>query len=72
TAPYDEQYASSIDGVGALVEKPTSPDDANLLPITMRVGDLLIFSLTVENYGATPIRTTGPQPGTVYDQTQLA
>ncbi|MDX2076064.1 MAG: hypothetical protein SFZ02_06510 [bacterium] len=71
TAPYDERYASSSDGVGALVEKPTSPDDANLLPITMRVGDLLIFSLTVENYGATPIRTTGPQPGTVYDQTQL-
>jgi hypothetical protein len=27
----------------------------------------LYFTLTVENYGTTPIRTTGPAPGTVYD-----
>jgi hypothetical protein len=27
----------------------------------------LSFTLTVENYGTTPIRTTGPAPGTVYD-----
>jgi hypothetical protein len=27
----------------------------------------LAFTLTVENYGTTPIRTTGPAPGTVYD-----
>jgi hypothetical protein len=27
----------------------------------------LTFTLTVENYGTTPIRTTGPAPGTVYD-----
>lgn len=27
----------------------------------------LHFTLTVENYGATPIRTSGPPPGTVYD-----
>jgi hypothetical protein len=29
--------------------------------------DVLSFTLTVENYGTTPIRTTGPEPGTVYD-----
>jgi len=29
--------------------------------------DTLIFTMTVENYGNTPIRTTGPEPGTVYD-----
>ncbi len=29
--------------------------------------DTLSFTLTVENYGETPIRTTGPAPGTVYD-----
>ena len=29
--------------------------------------DTLFFTLTVENYGETPIRTTGPAPGTVYD-----
>jgi hypothetical protein len=29
--------------------------------------DTLFFTMTVENYGATPIRTTGPEPGTIYD-----
>lgn len=72
TAPYDESYVSSMNRIGRLVPKPNRPSDANLLPITMRVGDLLVFSLTVENYGNTPIRTSGPPPGTVYDQTQLA
>jgi hypothetical protein len=29
--------------------------------------DTIVFTMTVENYGTTPIRTTGPEPGTVYD-----
>lgn len=29
--------------------------------------DTLYFTATVENYGDTPIRTTGPAPGVVYD-----
>ena len=29
--------------------------------------DTLTFTMTVENYGTTPIRTTGPEPGTIYD-----
>lgn len=29
--------------------------------------DTLYFTVTVENYGSTPIRTSGPPPGTVYD-----
>ena len=29
--------------------------------------DTLTFTVTVENNGTTPIRTTGPAPGTVYD-----
>jgi len=29
--------------------------------------DTLYFTMTVENYGNTPIRTTGPAPGTIYD-----
>lgn len=29
--------------------------------------DTLYFTATVRNYGTTPIRTTGPYPGTVYD-----
>ncbi|MEZ4515471.1 MAG: hypothetical protein R3C44_01075 [Chloroflexota bacterium] len=29
--------------------------------------DTVVFTATIENYGDTPIRTTGPAPGTVYD-----
>lgn len=29
--------------------------------------DTIYFTMTVENYGTTPIRTTGPAPGMVYD-----
>ncbi|MFQ5434741.1 MAG: hypothetical protein ACE5FD_07680, partial [Anaerolineae bacterium] len=29
--------------------------------------DTLTFTVTVQNYGDTPIRTTGPAPGTMYD-----
>ena len=51
------------------------PDDAQdygQSSITMPVGDMLVFKLTVENYGKVPIRTTGPAPGTVYQQDQRA
>jgi hypothetical protein len=34
---------------------------------TVLICDTLFFTLTVENYGNAPIRTTGPAPGTVYD-----
>lgn len=29
--------------------------------------DTVYFTMTVQNYGNTPIRTTGPEPGVVYD-----
>ncbi|MEM7334593.1 MAG: hypothetical protein AAF490_21125 [Chloroflexota bacterium] len=31
--------------------------------------DTLEFTLTVRNYGTTPVRTSGPAPGTIYDST---
>lgn len=34
---------------------------------TLIAGDTLYFTLTVENYGTAPIRTSGPFAGTVYD-----
>jgi hypothetical protein len=34
------------------------------------LGDVLWFELTVENYGNSPIRTSGPAPGYVYEQGQ--
>ena len=39
---------------------------------TVILGDTLVFTLTVENYGDAPIRTSGPPPGTVYDMQQNA
>jgi hypothetical protein len=30
------------------------------------VGGTIFFTATVENYGTTPVRTTGPEPGTTY------
>ena len=39
----------------------------NFSRTSLLVGDTLYFTLTVENYGAIPIRTSGPQPGYVYN-----
>lgn len=35
-------------------------------------GDKLMFTLTVENYGGAPIRTSGPEPGFQYTQNENA
>jgi len=42
----------------------------NFSKSSLLVGDTLYFTLTVENYGAIPIRTSGPQPGYVYNLDQ--
>jgi hypothetical protein len=34
------------------------------------LGDTLCFTLTVDNYGPVPIRTSGPEPGTLYESDQ--
>jgi hypothetical protein len=47
-----------------------SPPTGNTLQFSataVPLCDTLTFTMTVENYGTTPIRTTGPEPGTVYD-----
>ena len=71
--PYDERYRSTEAALGALL---AVPDDAAALAdsqqITVPVGYMLVFRLTVDNYGDVPIRTSGPPPGTVYRQDQLA
>lgn len=71
--PYDAKYLASRDEAGALLP---APDDSESLAysqqITVPKGDMLVFRLTVENYGDVPIRTTGPPPGTVYQQDQQA
>lgn len=71
TRPYDEAYLSSAEQMGNLIAAPDYPDDLGFRAISMPVGDLLVFKLTVENYGKVPIRTSGPWPGTVYQQDQI-
>jgi hypothetical protein len=34
------------------------------------LGQVLSFTLTVQNIGPVPIRTQGPEPGTIYDNNQ--
>jgi len=36
-------------------------------PRIVPLGETLYFTLTVENFGAVPIRTTGPPPATIYE-----
>jgi hypothetical protein len=68
--PYDDTYYSTRDIQGKPIPYPEGVA-SDLSTVTMVQGDLLVFKLTVHNYGSTAIRTAGPFPGTVYqfDQT---
>ncbi|MFQ3658212.1 MAG: hypothetical protein SNJ54_04630 [Anaerolineae bacterium] len=70
--PYEERFASGFDVLGDLVPPPDDPQSLAFSSITMPLGDMLVFMLTVENYNNVPIRTTYPPPGTVYQQSQSA
>lgn len=71
SAPYDEDYYTNIDTPGEMIAKPEGVA-SDLTKLTLMQGDLLVFKLTVNNYGSTPIRTAGPFPGTVYNFAQRA
>ncbi len=44
--------------------------DVDFAPMIVPLGGTLTFTATVENFGAVPIRTTGPSPGTTYESDQ--
>jgi hypothetical protein len=44
--------------------------DVKFSSTTIVLGQTLYFTVTVENYGASPIRTFGPWSGTVYEQSE--
>ncbi|MFN2189518.1 MAG: hypothetical protein ACK2T3_12210 [Candidatus Promineifilaceae bacterium] len=46
---------------------PAIGDTVVFEPTAVTLCDTIWITLTVQNYGTTPIRTTGPAPGTVYD-----
>ncbi len=68
---YDERYFMGTDSNGELIAPPDEVEDLGFQSITMQLGDMLVFKLTVDNYGSVPIRTSGPWPGTVYQQDQV-
>jgi len=51
----------------ARIFPPPNGDTLQMSGTAVPICDTLFFTITVENYGTTPIRTTGPEPGTVYD-----
>lgn len=71
TAPYKDSYFTDSKTQGETVPLPQGIKSA-LATITMPQNDLLLFRLTVSNYGSTPLRTVGPWPGTVYQYDQQA
>ncbi|MFT5193261.1 MAG: hypothetical protein ACI9EW_000025 [Cellvibrionaceae bacterium] len=46
---------------------PAAGDTFEVSATAISICNTLFFTMTVENYGDTPIRTTGPSAGTVYD-----
>ncbi len=69
--PYKDSYFTDAKTQGERVPVPQGVTSLNA-QITIQQGDLLVFRLTVSNYGSTPIRTVGPWPGTVYQYDQKA
>jgi PKD repeat protein len=70
TLPWDERYRNTEALEGAILDLPES-NCSDLRTIEMLQGDLLVFRLTVRNYGRTAVRTHGPFAGTVYQYEQL-
>ncbi|MEW5988938.1 MAG: hypothetical protein AB1791_20120 [Chloroflexota bacterium] len=51
----------------AYIISPAAGDTLRFEATAVALCETLFFTITVQNDGATPIRTTGPAPGTVYD-----
>ena len=71
TLSYDETYHTTMNQEGSKIQRPEGVS-SDLTTLTLVEGDLLVFKLTVNNYGDTPVRTAGPFPGTVYQFNQQA
>jgi hypothetical protein len=59
------------DIINAVVEYGTEDGlRGSFTSLTIPLSGTLYFTATVENYGDTPVRTTGPEPGTTYTTRQ--
>ena len=64
----ESEVAIELGGVPyAHILSPVSGDTVAVNTTALALCDTLYFTMTVENYGSTPLRTSGPPPGTVYD-----
>lgn len=64
----ESEVAIELGGVPyAHILSPVSGDTVAVNSTAVALCDTLYFTMTVENYGSTPLRTSGPPPGTVYD-----
>jgi hypothetical protein len=72
TLPYDEAYFTDAEHVGELLPVPEGIESSISDSEVVRQGDLLVFRLTITNDGSVGLRTSGPPPGTVYQQEQRA
>lgn len=70
--PFEDRFFSTAEALGDPVDPPADVQDLSLTSLTVPLGDMLVFKLTVENYSDVPLRTSGPPPGTVYEQEQRA
>lgn len=71
TMAYDEDYLTTAGQQGDLIDIPGGVS-STVETITLPVGNVLVFRLTIWNYSKVPLRTSGPPPGTVYQQDQRA
>jgi hypothetical protein len=64
----EDQLTIKFGGVPrAEIISPQIGDTVSLSSTAVELCDTVTFELTVQNYGTTPIRTSGPFPGAVYD-----
>jgi len=70
--PWEDRFFSTREQLGETIDPPADADSLTRTTISIPVGDVLVFALTVENYSDVPIRTHGPAPGTVYTWDQRA
>lgn len=70
---WEARYLTTAANPGERITMPDNVQDNRLTALTLQVDEeMLVFRLTVENYSEVPLRTTGPPPGTVYQQGQRA
>ena len=72
TMPYQDAYYSDAETQGELIAIPEGIESAIADSEVVVQGDMLVFRLTITNDGSVGLRTTGPPPGTVYQQDQRA